>query len=242
MTPSTNLKLALLMPVLGLALLAPARAQTIGQAPQGAPRVPVTHSVEQADATLAQVARDRAAVHARYAQDEQVCYGKFFVNRCLDQAREKRRAALAELRAVEVEASHFKRQDSVDKRDAELAERARKDAEEQAARAAQPRPAKTPAAADDKPVAAPKAGPTLAERQAEHDAREQRRQAEEAAGAAKRAANVAAYQRKQQESAERKAAIAKKKQEAGAKRAAREEAERKKAEAAAAAAASALKQ
>lgn len=235
MTPTTSLKLALLVPLLGMALLAPARAQPIGQAPQGAPRVPVTHSVEQADATLAQVARERVAVHARYAQDEQVCYGKFFVNRCLDQARERRRVALADLRAAEVEASHFKRQDSVNKRDAELAERARKDEEEQAARAAQPRPAKTPVPADGVPQSAPKAGPSLAERQAGHDAREQRHAAEQAAGAAQRAANVAAYERKQRESAERKAVIARKKQEAGARRAAREEAERKKAEAAASA-------
>jgi colicin import membrane protein len=238
MTPSTILKLVLL---LGAALLGPARAQTIGQAPQGAPRVPATHSVEQADATLAQVARERAAVHQRYAQDEQVCYGKFFVNRCLDQAREKRRVALAELRAVEVEASHFKRQDAVSRRDADLAERARKDEQEQAARAAQPpRAAKAPV--EEMPPPAPKGGPTLEQRQAEHDAREQRRQAEATAAAGKRAANVAAFERKQQESEARKVAIARKKQDAGARRAAREEAERKKAAAAAAAAASALKQ
>lgn len=240
MTPTTFLKLALLLPLLGATLSAPALAQNIGQAPLGEPRVPASHSVEQADATLEQVARERAAVHARYAQEEQVCYDKFFVNRCLDQARERRRVALSDLRAVEVEASHFKRQDSVNKRDAELAERSRKDEEDQAARAAQPRPAKTPAPADVAP-SAPKAGPSLAERQAEHDAREQRHEAGEAAGAARRAANAAAYARKQQESVERKAAIARKKQEAGAKRAAREEAERKKAAAAAAAAASALK-
>jgi colicin import membrane protein len=238
MTPSTILKLIVL---LGATLLGPARAQTIGQAPQGAPGVPVSHSIEQADATLAQVARDRAAVQQRYAQDEQVCYGKFFVNHCLDQAREKRRAALAELRAVEVEANHFKRKDAVERRDAELAERARKDEQEQAARAAQPpRPARAPA--DETPAPAPKGGPTLEQRQAAHDAQEQRREAEQAAGASRRAANVAAFERKQQESAARQAAIAKKRQEAGARRAAREEAERKKAAAAAAAAASALKQ
>ncbi len=215
---------------------APALAQNIGQDPVGAPRVPQSHSVEQANATLAQVARDRAKVNEEFAASERVCYTKFFVNSCLDEAKEKRRAALSQLRAVEVEASHYKRQDSVDRRDAELAERVRKDAEEQALRAQQePKAAKV---VDDTPRAAP-GGPSLAERQAQYDAKVQRQQAEDAANAGKRAANVAAFEKKQADSLKRQAAIEKKKQEAEQKRAAKAEAEKKKAAAAAAASASA---
>jgi colicin import membrane protein len=212
---------------------APALAQNIGQDPVGAPRVPQSHSVEQADATLAQVARDRAKVNEEFAASERVCYTKFFVNSCLDDAKEKRRAALSQLRAVEVEASHYKRQDSVDRRDAELAERVRKDAQEQALRAQQePKAAKV---ADDTPRAAP-GGPSVAERQAQYDAKVQRRQAEDAASAGKRAANVAAFEKKRADSLKRQAAIGKKKQEAEQKRAAKAEAEKKKAAAAAASA------
>lgn len=233
-------RLPSLLLMLGVALLAPAQARQIGQDAQGAAGVPATHSVEQADATLARVAQDRAAVQQRYAASEQLCYAKFFVNNCLDKAREERRAALAELHAVEVEANHFKRLNAVERRDQELAERARKDAEEQALRAAQP-PKPTKAAALDAPPRAAAGAPSLAERQAAHDARTRRQQAEQAAGAGQRAANVAAYEKKQRDAAQRQAAIARKKEQTASKRAAREEAERKKAEAVRAAA-SALKQ
>jgi len=202
-----------------------AAAQDAAQ-PAPAPRVPATHSVEDADAKLAKVAQDRAQVHAEFADSERECYTRFFVNACLDKAKEKRRVALSQLRAVEVEANHFKREDSVAKRDAELAERARKDAEEQAARLEQPpKPAKV---VDDTPRTPP-SGPTVAERQAEHDAKVKRQEAEDAANAGKRAANRAAYEKKKEESVQRQAEVARKKEEAEQKRQAQEEAERKKA-------------
>jgi colicin import membrane protein len=216
------------------ALAAPVQAQDIGQAPLGAPRVPQSHSVEQANATLEQVARDRAAVNDEFAASERVCNTKFFVNNCLDKAKEKRRAALASLRAIEVEAQHFKRADSVAKRDADLAERVRKDNEEQALRAA--KPPKAPKEEHEAPHAP--TGPTVAEREAEHDAKEKRQGAQEAAGAGKRAANVAAFEEKQAESLRRQAIVAKKKEENAAKQAAKQASDKKKADAAAAAAAS----
>ena len=40
------------------------------------------------------IAWNCAAIEARYAEREAVCYDKFFVNRCLDQANERRRVAL----------------------------------------------------------------------------------------------------------------------------------------------------
>jgi hypothetical protein len=204
------------------ALAAPAQAQTT--------------SVEQANATLAQVAKDRAAVNDEFSASERVCTTRFFVNNCLDKAKEKRRAALAGLRAIEVEAQHFKRADSVAKRDADLAERARKDAEDQAQRAAHV--PKEPKVVDDKPPAPP-SGRRVADREAEHAARLKREQAQDAADAGKRAANVEAFERKKLESQHRQAEVAKKKAENAAKAAAKEAADKKRAEAEAAAAAAA---
>lgn len=163
-------------------------------------------SVEQADAALAKVARDRDAVQAEFAASERACYTKFFVNNCLDKAKEKRRVALAEIRAREVDAEHFKRVDSVARRDADLADRTRKDAEEAATRAAQP----------PKEVhAEPKAptGPRVAEREAQHEAKLKRQAQQDAANAAKRADNVAAFERKQQEAQRRQEIVARKKAE-----------------------------
>ena len=214
------------------ALAAPAHAEAQAPTP--------TTSIEQAEATLAKVAKDRAAVNDEFAASERVCTSKFFVNNCLDKAKEKRRVELSGLRAIEVEAQHFKRADSVAKRDAELAERVRKDAEEQATRAAQV--PKEPKAVDDKPHNPP-SGPSLAEREAAHTAKLKREAAQEAADAGKRAANVEAFQKKQAESVRRQAEVARKKQESAAKAAASEAAEKKRVEAEAAAAAkAALKQ
>jgi colicin import membrane protein len=175
-------------------------------------------SVEEADALLAQVAKGRAAAENEYAEREQVCYAKFFVNNCLDEAKEKRRARLVELRRIEIDANRFKRKDAVEHRDRELEDRAQRDATEEASRAANPRaPHANP---DGKPRPQPlKKLP--AQRQAEHVAREQQRAAQEAADAGKRARNVADYQRRQAESAERQQRVAEKKAEREAKRAQR---------------------
>jgi hypothetical protein len=183
-----------------------AMAQDIGRpATIGAPRIPESHSVEQADARLAQVQKDREAVEAEYSASEQLCYDKFFVNACLDKAREQRRMRLAELRAVEVEANYFKRRSAVEARDRELEDRAQKDAAEAAYLAAHPKPAKPDP--ETKPLPKP-ADQSLAQRQAEHDARERERAARTAAEAPKRAAKAAEFERKKAASEKRQAEIA----------------------------------
>lgn len=191
-----------------------------------------TTSVAQANAKLEQVAKDRDAVEDEFAESERVCSGKFFVNNCLDKAKEKRRVALSGLRAIEVEAEHFKRVDSVAKRDADLAERARKDADEQALRAAHvPKPPKD----HDKPAPGRTSGPTVAQREAGHEAKLQRQQVKDATEADKRAANVEAFGKKAAESERRQAEVARKKQVNEAKAAAKAAADRKRDEADAAA-------
>ena len=191
--------LALTLPVL------PALAQDIGRpATTGAPPIPQTHSVEQADARLAQVKKDREVVEAEFSANEQRCYEKFFVNACLDDAKEQRRLRLAELRAVEVEASYFKRRNAVEVRDRDLEDRAQKDAAEAAYNAAHPKPAKPDPAS--KPAPKP-AAVSLEQRQAEHDAKERDRAAREVAEAPKRAARAAEFERKKAESEKRQAEV-----------------------------------
>ena len=207
------------------ALAAPAQAQT------------PTTSVEQANAKLERVATDRAAVEDEFAESERICNEKFFVNNCLDKAKEKRRVALSGLRAIEVEAEHFKRVDSVGRRDADLAERARKDAEEQALRTGHgPKPVK---AVDEKPAPTRHSGPTVTEREAGHQAKLQRQAAKDAAEADKRAANVESFAKKAAESERRQAEVAKKMQVNEAKAAAKVAADKKRLEVEAAAAAAA---
>jgi colicin import membrane protein len=204
MTMATNFRTTLLGLALGACALG-AGAQDFGQPVVGAPIVPPTHSVEQADAKLAEVATRRAAAEAAFAEREQVCYARFFVNRCLDKAKEARRGVLAELRAIDAEASRFKRAESVGRRDQALAD-AQKTAQDTAiARAAAP-PKRLPVAAD--PVRAPAAGKTPAQRQGEYDAKVQGQAARDAAEAAGRAANVAKYDAKQLEAAERQRKVA----------------------------------
>ena len=110
------------------------------------------------------------------------------------------------LRAVEAEANHFKRAESVRLRDIDLArtqEDARLDAEQRAA--ALPKPVKvvTPEPAPPKPE-----GKSVAEREAEHAAKVKKLAAEEAAEAPRRAAREAAFARKQADAVARQKRVA----------------------------------
>ncbi|MGK5056613.1 hypothetical protein ACQ4WY_06695 [Janthinobacterium sp. LB2P49] len=172
----------------------------------GAPQVPATLSVEEADAKLKQVAAERAAAENEFVVRELECYDKFFVNNCLDEAKEKRRLILVRLRAVEAEANHFKRAESVRLRDIDLArtqESARLDAEQRAA--ALPKPVKvvTPEPAPPKPE-----GKSLAEREAAQAAKVAKQAAADAADAPRRAAREAAYARKQADAVARQKRVA----------------------------------
>jgi len=203
-----------------LALFLPgvALAQDIGR-PITDPAVPQTHSVEQADAKLLQVKKDRDVTETEFVEAEKVCYTKFFVNNCLDKAKEKRRARLADIRAVEVEANYFKRRHAVELRDRDLEDRAQKDAAEEAQRLANPKPQR--ADPSDKPAPKPDAI-TPEQRQARHDAEEKKRVAKEAAEAPKRAASAAAFERRKAESEKRQAEVAQKKAEKDEKKRKRE--------------------
>jgi len=194
---------------LGLALLLSACA-TQNQAARdevGQPQVPATLTMAEADAKLKQVSIERDAAESTYAARELECYDKFFVNNCLDKAKETRRLILVRLRAIEAEASHFQRAESVRLRDLDLArtqQDARDELAERTAAAAKTVKVVTPEAA--RPVKP--AGPTLAERQAQHAADLRQQAAQDAADAPRRAAREANLARKQAEAAKRQQRVA----------------------------------
>lgn len=199
------------LPLAALLSVLLAACGSTGPAPREVPPPPVS-SVAQADRQLASVARERAGIEARYAERERVCYDKFFVNNCLDEAKERRRNALAAQRAIEIQAERFKRQAVVDERDRKLAEADRKYREEEARLAAQP-----PAAPREVQEAPPPRPSTVPQREAERDARLKAAQAREAAEAPQRAQNVRDFERRKAESEERQREVARRKAERAAK-------------------------
>lgn len=174
--------------------------------PNVTPVVAPTTSVEEVNRKLASVAAQTAAIEAEFAASEQACYEKFFVNNCLDDAREKRRSALAYQKAIDVEAQYFKRKATADQRDRDVAE-AVKQFNEDDARAAAAAAAPAPAA----PAAAPKvkpAGPSLQERRAARDARLAEREARLRAEAPQRAAAEKEFEQRRIESEARQKEVA----------------------------------
>jgi hypothetical protein len=169
---------------------------------------PKSSSVAEADRKLAEATARRAAVEAEFASSESVCYTKFFVNSCLDKAREKRRSELAVLRAIEIEAELFKRKDKADARDRALAEALKEDEAEASERAANPRPERT-----EEPAPPPKPMAARVNREAANAAKLKRIAEKEQADAAKRAANAARFEAKRLESERRQAERAKRQAE-----------------------------
>jgi hypothetical protein len=195
-------------------LLAACAAQ---RPPQVSTAVAPTTSVAQADERIAAVAAERTAIEARYAERERVCYDKFFVNNCLDEAKERRRAALAAQRAIEVEAEYFKRKDTVEQRDKAMAEAEAKFQAEEAAAAGQPQAG--PKTITPVPPARPS---SVAGRIARRNARAAEEAAAAPANAATRAANAAAFEERRRKSEERQRAVAQRKAERAAKQAAQQ--------------------
>jgi len=85
------------MPTLALVLLLPLLA---GEATAGA----------AADAERARIAAERQVLVERFAREERECHQRFAVAACLDDVRSRRRAALAPLRARELQLDDAERQ------------------------------------------------------------------------------------------------------------------------------------
>jgi len=197
-----------------------AACSTVDTAPVEAP-APSTSTAE-AEARLAAVARERAAIEARFLDREIVCYDKFFVNRCLDEAKEQQRVALLAQRAIEIEAARYLRQAKVDERDRAIAAADAAFQEEEAKMAAEAAPVKTPAAVP------PPRKPAVA-RTVQNGQRAQDTAARAEKDAAERAANVAAYEERRRKSEARQQEVARRVAERDAKaaRRAQEEAQKK---------------
>lgn len=185
-----------------------------------------TTSVAQADARLAAVAVERAAIEARYAEREAVCYDKFFVNHCLDEAKERRRVALNAQRNIEIEAERFKRRVKVEERDREIAAADAEYKAEEARLAAEP----PPPPRDTTALPPPKPSPA-ASRMARRDAKAKEEAARAPEEAARAAANVRAFEERKRKAEQRQKEAAQRVAEREAKAAARK-AEQEKARAA----------
>jgi colicin import membrane protein len=194
---------ALALVCAGLTACASLLVPPVPPAPPAPPKV--TTSAEAANALTAASA-ERAATEARYTAAETICYQRFFVTNCLDAAKEKRRSALAQLRAIEVDAKHFQRQAQADETDRKIAAAEKAAADEEARLAAEP----PPPVKEITPIPPPRAN-TSANRVAEQAAKQARLAAQDKADAGKRAANVAAFEKNKQEAAQRQADVAAKK-------------------------------
>ena len=175
--------------------------------PAAAP-IPSFTSVAEADEALAKARRDRAILDAAYTERERVCYERFFVNRCLDEARETRRAGMAVARAAEVEAERYKRETVANDHDRELARVEAELAVEEAARRAEAPPPRPDPAADEPPTPS---GKPLVQRRAEKAQRDAERARKDAAIAARRAKAVADREARRAESQRRQQAVEEKK-------------------------------
>ena len=209
----------------GLAALVLGACSTVEQGPTVAAIDPVTSS-EQADARLVAVAAERAAIEARFAEREAVCYDKFLVNNCLDEAQERRRTALAAQRNIEIEAERFKRRVKVEERDRDIAAAEAQYKAEEAALAGQP------AVAPKEATALPPAKPSpAASRMARRKAKAQEEAARAPQEAAKAAANAAAFEERKRKAEQKQKDVAQRVAEREAK-AARKKADAEKAKAA----------
>ena len=215
---------AILVAILGASLLAACGSERL--VPTVITPAAPTTSVAQADARLAAVLAERAAIEARHAEREVVCYGKFFVTNCLEEAKERRRLALAGQRAIEVEAEYFKRKNKVEERDKAIAEADARFQAEEAGLAAQPGVA--PKTVSPVPPPRPSSVPG---RLAKRDARTAQEAAAAPANAAARAAKSTAFEERKRKSDERQREVAQRKADRAAKRAA-DQAEKDKAAAA----------
>jgi len=211
MTRITTLRAGAL---LALASLLAACSTTQPAAPEVPP--PASTSTAQAQERLAAVAAERRAIETRYAEREVVCYDKFFVTRCLDEASEQQRVALLEQRAIEIEASRYLRQAKVDERDRALAVSEAAFQKEEAELAANPPAVKAPASA-----ALPAPRTTPAESRAARTKRVQENAARTQNAQARAAQNVAAAEARRVESIERQKQVARRVAEREAKAAKR---------------------
>ena len=80
-------------------------------------------TTDKAKTALDDVMEARLDVDRLYASQRVTCYDKFFATSCMNDVREKQRAAMSTIRKIEVEANAFLRKEKAAERDRALAER-----------------------------------------------------------------------------------------------------------------------
>jgi colicin import membrane protein len=175
------------------------------------PAITPSRSVEQANARIVAAAAAEVRIENAYLAQEVVCYKRFFVNDCLDDAKEVRRLALAVTNVQDNEAQHFLRQNALDVRDAEIARNEAEFAAKEANLALMP--PREPKAVTAVPPPKPS---SLAARKAKQAARAQAAAARAEAEAPKRAAGAAELEQRKADSAARQKVVAQRKAERAA--------------------------
>lgn len=200
------------------------------------PVIVPSRTPEEANANIVRAATEKDAVEDKFYAQQIACYKRFFVNNCLDAAKEQRRLALQTTTARDNEAQHYLRQHALDERDAEIAKNEKDFAEKEAKLAVMP--PRQPKEVSEVPPPKPS---TVPQRKARQAAREQADAARVAAEAPKRAASVADLAQRQADAAQRQKDVAKRKADRAAEQA-KKAAEKARADADAAAAAAAAAQ
>jgi hypothetical protein len=192
------------------AVVLPVAAQSAAQPAAEVPfnqrfDIDAIHSNDAADEALQAAGKQRTMLTDRYIEDQRDCYQKFFVSSCLEDAKERNRVSIKEVREVEAAANAYKRQAKADDRDHSLNEQRLKD-EQDAVRRAKDQKSRTASVVRKSTDGAAKQR-TVAEREAQaqghaddrvlaHQAKRRSEQAAEAAKAPQRAANERAYKEK----------------------------------------------
>ncbi|MGZ3235797.1 MAG: hypothetical protein ACXU8A_00305 [Burkholderiaceae bacterium] len=175
------------------------------------------HSMEDASRAGDDVHKMHALIEAQFAEEQKLCFPKFFATSCLIDAKERHRVAVAKVRAIEIEVNKFKRRANVMARDKTLAAKRDKEAAELASHAKENQ---SPVA--DNALESPHASSSSSAikpqdsadaRIEKHQTEIKKRQAAEAENEKQRASHIAAYEKKQQESEARQKEIAAKKLE-----------------------------
>jgi hypothetical protein len=170
-----------------------------------------------ASSALADVTKARSFIESRFAAGQRACYKEFFTNSCLAKVKEQKRADLALIKPIEIEANAYTRHAKVAESDRRLAEKAA----QSEGRATASTQNKTDAAsgksteANDltKDAQRKVRAENYAKKNADYAERQKLLQENEQADAKKRAENVERYEAKVRESAARQKEVAEKKAE-----------------------------
>jgi colicin import membrane protein len=172
------------------------------------------HTTEDANRAGDDVHKMHTLIEAQFAEEQKICYPRFFATSCLNDAKEHHRVALTKVRAIEIEVNKFKRRANVIARDKAQAAKHDKEAAELAAK---PKENQEPIAnvVPESSQAASAAKPQAKNdnRIVKHQIEAKKRQEAEAENAKQRASHIAAYEKKRQESEARQREIAAKKLE-----------------------------